>query len=159
MAQCPAVPQGQSVAEGSSRLTRVRRHYDTARTSCRTATLLRPQYKQANDPRQAVCPANEHPTTQSDSNNASVGAPGYHTPTERTAPFTLCYVMQPSFQEATHAYVSVVGVHHSMMGIPHYHPSAKLLANCRFRLSESVDESPPASSTTQLIIPLSTQPV
>ena len=68
---------------------RVRRLYDTAQTSRRTATL-RPQYKGANDPRQPVCPAGERPTPQSDSNITSVGAPGCRTPTERTVHVVLC---------------------------------------------------------------------
>ena len=62
---------------------RVRRHYDTARTSRRTATL-RPQYKGTNDPRQPVCPAGGCPATQSDSNITSVGVPGCRIPAEST---------------------------------------------------------------------------
>ena len=70
---------------------KVRRHYDTTRTSRRAATL-RPQYKRANDPRHPVCPTHERPATQSARNNASVGAPGCRTPRHQlNAQFTTCY--------------------------------------------------------------------
>ena len=72
---------------------RVRRHYDTARTSRRTAMLRPPEYNGANDPRQPVCPDGERPATQSDSNITSVGAPGCDIvapPTERTVHVVLC---------------------------------------------------------------------
>ena len=63
-------------------------------------------------------------------------------------------------REVTHACVSVVGVHRSVTTYriidPQPHFSRKL--RC-VHLSESVDESPPASSTTQIVTPLSTQPV
>ena len=157
------MPPGQSshVDEVSSRLTE---YYDTVQTSRRTATL-RPQYKGTNDPRQPVCPAGERPATQSDSNITSVGAPGCRTPTDRTVHVVLCNA-------------TVVPRSHSCVGVCCCYPrpdrwcspqrdrhpasspfSQTSLGNCCFRLSESVDESPRASSTTQLIIPLPTQPV
>ena len=102
---------------------RVRRHYDTTNKPPNRDALLRPQYKRADDPRQPVCPASERP---SDSNNASVGAPGCRTPTECRVHVVLCNAAV--VQEAIHAYVSVVGVHHSVTGIPHYRPSAKLIS-------------------------------
>ena len=70
---------------------KVRRHYDTARTSRRAATF-RPQYKGANDPWQPECLASERPARQSGSNNTSVGAPGCRTPRlQLNAQFTTCY--------------------------------------------------------------------
>ena len=82
-------------------------------------------------------------------------------PTECTVHVVLSVLCNSAVvQEATQACVSVVGVHHSVTTSCIIEPQPnffrKLLC---VRLSESVDYSPPASSTTQLITPLATQPV
>ena len=142
---------------------KVRRHYDKARTSRRTATL-RPQYKRANDPRYPVCPASERPATQS-ARNQCLGrrtrVSHSKTPTECTVHDVLSVLCNAVvIREATHACVSVVGVHRSVTTYriidnqPNF--SRKLLC---VHLSKFLDESPPASSITQLVTTLSTQPV
>ena len=112
---------------------KVRRHYDTERTSRRTATL-RPQYKRANDPRHPVCPASERPATQSARNNASLGAPGCRIPRLRlNAQFTtLCNAVV--VQEAC---VSVVGVHRSVTTYRIIDPQPNFSRNCRWRIATS----------------------
>ena len=89
-----------------------------------------------------------------------VVAPGCRTPTERTLHVVLCNdAVVPRSHSCVRVCCCYPRPHRDRH--PHYRPlsqnfSRKLLC---FRLSESVGESPPASSTTQLIIPLSTQPV
>ena len=84
-------------------------------------------------------------------------------PTECTVHVVLSVLCNAAVVPRSHSYhmcVSVVGVHRSVTTSriidPQPNFSRKLLC---VHLSESVDESPPVSSTTQLVTPLSTQPV
>ena len=106
------------------------------------------------------CASQRAPATQSEQQYLGRHARVSHSksPTECTVHVVLSVLCNAVVvREATHACVSVVGVHRSVTTSriidPQPNFSRKLLC---VRLSESVDESPSASSTTQLITPLST---
>ena len=92
------------------------------------------------------------------------------TPTGRTHSsrrITQCCRSSKSPSLATHSgehrrlfHGPTVAVRHSVTGIPHCRPSApNVLQLTVFRFSKTIDEWPAASTSTQLAIPLSTQPI
>ena len=162
MAQHSAVPPGQSVAEGSSRLTK---YTDTTTQHEQAAAHRRSDHsttdrrsRASSVPRQR---APRHTVSQEQCLGRRARVSHSKTPTECTVHDVLSVLCNAVVvQEATHACVSVGGVHRSVTTFhiidPQPNLSRKLLC---VHLSESVHESPPVSSTTQLVTPLSTQPV
>ena len=157
-----AVSPGQSIDEGSSRLTEyadtTTQHGQAAAQRCSNHSTKGQMTLAARVPRQR---ASRHTVRQQQYLGRRARVSHSKSPTECTVHVVLSVLCNSAVvQEATHACVSVVGVHRSVTTSriidPQPNFSHKLLC---VRLSESVDDSPPASSTTQLITPLSTQPV
>ena len=87
-----------------------------------------------------------------------VGGPECRTPPGRTVPVVLCYaVVFPRSRRGLRVCCCYPRPDHWCSPQRDRHPALSPLSQtsfaiCCFRLSESVDDSPPASSTTQLII-------
>ena len=162
MAQRSAVPPGQSVTEGRlvSQSTPTLRHSTNKppRSDAPTTVQMGKRSTVSSVTRQR---APRHTVSQEQCLGRRTRVSDSKTPTECTVHDMLSVLCNAvDVQEATHACVSVVGVHRSVTTYriidPQPNFSRKLLC---VHLSESVDESPPASSTTQVVTPLSTQPV
>ena len=160
MAQRSAVPPGQSIAEGSSRLTKyadtTTQHEQAAaqRLSDHITVQTGKRSTASSVPRPR---APRHTVSQEQCLGRRARVSHSKTPTECTVHDVLSVLCNAVVvREATHACVSVVGVHRSVTTYriidPQPNFSRKLLY---VHLSESVDESPPASSTTQRVTALS----
>ena len=158
------MPPGQSVAEGPSRLTEyadtTTQHKQAAAQRCSNHSTKGERSMAASLPRQR---ASRQTVRQQLYLGRRARMSHSKSPTECTVHVVLsvlCNAAVVPRSHSCHMCVSVVGVHRSVTTSriidPQPNFSRKLLC---VHLSESVDESPPASSTTQLVTPLSTQPV